>query len=118
MVQRNSYLFNKGLPEFYAPLHETLEEVEDDLNKLKKYAKEVGSPNQIGVYSAMRILGYKTPIGLDEYKYDIYLDSAEVYETKYGTFGCKFKTKKCRTISDDPSIRYSWNSDIDPKIYH
>lgn len=114
---KKSFSFNKKIDWFYTPVRETEYEIWYDISKLYKYAEEVGETDEISVYSAMRLLGYSTPSGLKEYKFNLILSSAEMYKTSYGSYICRFSTVKRRDYSDEAHILYSWNDDEYPKIY-
>lgn len=114
---KRNFLFNKKIDWFYTPVRETEYEIWYDISKLYKYAEEVGETDEISVYPAMRLLGYHTPSSLKEYRFNLILSSAEMYQTNYGSYICRFATVKRRDFPNEAHILYSWNDDEYPKIY-
>lgn len=114
---KNHFLFSKKVEWFYTPVRETEYEAWYDISKLYNYAEEVNEADEVSVYSAMRLLGYNTPSGLKEYRFNLILSSAEMYQTSYGSYICRFATVKRREHPDEAHIIYSWDADEYPKIY-
>jgi hypothetical protein len=67
------------------PLYESEGELYSLFDHLMRYDENLGGTGEISVYSYMRICNFRTPVGLDEYKYNVVLSPAFV---------------KCRTTED------------------
>lgn len=115
---RNNFFFKTVSETLCTPICDTEEEVWNYIQKLYAYRDAVHEYDEVTVYAAMRIFGYRTPAGLPEYNRNVILSSGEIKKLPAGGYICKFDTIKRRGCWMDPAISNHWESDEDIKIYH